>query len=51
MKASLPRSRFYSIITQCSSPQTAAHIQTTFLSTTLTNQHVVYIFRGLGAPT
>ena len=41
----------FSIVTQRSSPQTAAHIRTTFLSTTLTNHHVVYIFRELGAPT
>ena len=40
----------FSIVTQRSSPQTAAHIRTTFLSTTLTNHHVVYIFRELGAP-
>ena len=41
----------FSIVTQRSSPQTAAHIRTTFLSTTLTNHHVVHIFRELGAPT
>ena len=41
----------FSIVTQRSSPQTAAHIRTTFLSTTFTNHHVVYIFRELGAPT
>ena len=40
----------FSIVTQRSSPQTAAHIRTTFLSTTLTNHHVVHIFRELGAP-
>ena len=40
----------FSVVTQRSSPQTAAHIRTTFLSYVSTNHHSGYIFRELCAP-
>ena len=40
----------FSVVTQLSSPQTAAHIRTTFLSSVSTNHHSGYIFREPCAP-
>ena len=40
----------FSLVTQRSSPQTAAHIRTTFLTATLTNHHSGYICRELCTP-
>ena len=39
----------FSLVTQCSSPQTVAHIQI-FLTSTLANHHSGYIWRELCAP-
>ena len=40
----------FSLVTQRSSPKTAAHIRTTFLTATSTNHHSGYICRELCAP-
>ena len=40
----------FSVVTQRSSPQTAAHIRTTFLSSVSTNHRSGYIFREPCAP-